>query len=124
MDEPGAAGGTAFAAAAEITKSCIPATCLLIGGWRGAYNTFLGGYCARCIENHLHWQLDVTFGEDQSRYQRRHGVENLALLRKLTLTLLKAHPAKLSLAKKRYAASLDPDFLEEIFQDVGTLEKP
>lgn len=76
------------------------------------------------IENHLHWQLDVTFGEDQSRYQRRHGAENLALLRKLTLTLLKAHPAKLSMAKKRYAASLDPDFLEEIFPDVGTLEKP
>lgn len=76
------------------------------------------------IENQLHWQLDITFGEDQGRYQRRHGVENLALLRKLTLTLLKAHPAKLSMAKKRYAASLDPDFLEEIFPDVGTLEKP
>jgi predicted transposase YbfD/YdcC len=76
------------------------------------------------IENQLHWQLDITFGEDQNRYQRRHGVENLALLRKLTLTLLKAHPAKLSMAKKRYAASLDPDFLEEIFPDVGTLEKP
>src|SRR5262249_20682253 len=58
------------------------------------------------IENHLHWQLDVTFGEDRNRVTRRNAAENLALLRRLTLTLLKAHPAKLSIAKKRYAAAL------------------
>ena len=68
------------------------------------------------IENSLHWQLDVTFGEDGNRVRRRHGAENLALLRRLTLSLLKPHPAQLSIAKKRFAAALDPDFLEEILR--------
>jgi predicted transposase YbfD/YdcC len=36
------------------------------------------------IENHLHWQLDVNFGEDRNRVQKRHAAENLALLRRLT----------------------------------------
>ena len=59
------------------------------------------------IENRLHWQLDVNFGEDRSRVSKRHEAENLALLRRLTLTLLQAHPVKLSIAKKRFAAALD-----------------
>jgi predicted transposase YbfD/YdcC len=76
------------------------------------------------IENNLHWQLDVTFGEDRNRVQKRHGAENLALLRRLTLCLLKANPAQLSIAKKRFAAALDCDFLEEILRGDGNLEKP
>lgn len=75
------------------------------------------------IENHLHWQLDVTFGEDRSRVTKRNAAENLTLLRRLTLTLLQAHPAKLSIAKKRFAAALDTDFLEEILRGNGILEK-
>ena len=75
------------------------------------------------IENSLHWQLDVTFREDRSRVTRRNAAENLALLRRLTLSLLKAHPAKLSIAKKRFAAALDTDFLEEILRGDGILEK-
>jgi predicted transposase YbfD/YdcC len=76
------------------------------------------------IENSLHWQLDVTFQEDRNRVTRRNAAENLALLRRLTLSLLQAHPAKLSIAKKRFAAALDPDFLEEILRGDGVLEKP
>jgi predicted transposase YbfD/YdcC len=75
------------------------------------------------IENSLHWQLDVTFDEDHNRVTKRNGAENLALLRRLTLSLLHAHPAKLSIAKKRFAAALDPAFLEEILQADGILEK-
>jgi predicted transposase YbfD/YdcC len=75
------------------------------------------------IENSLHWQLDVNFDEDNNRVRKRHAVENLALLRRLTLSLLQAHPAKLSIAKKRFAAALDPDFLEEIVRGDGILEK-
>jgi predicted transposase YbfD/YdcC len=66
------------------------------------------------IENHLHWQLDITFREDANRVQKRHGAANLALLRRLALGLLKRHPSKLSLACKRLAAALNPGFLEEI----------
>ena len=74
------------------------------------------------IENNLHWQLDVNFGEDHNRVQKRQAAENLALLRRLTLSLLQTHPAKLSVAKKRFAAALDPDFLEEILRGDGILE--
>jgi predicted transposase YbfD/YdcC len=75
------------------------------------------------IENQLHWQLDVTFAEDANRVTKRHAAENLALLRRQTLSLLLAHPAKLSVAKKRFAAALDTDFLEEILHAPGILEK-
>jgi predicted transposase YbfD/YdcC len=75
------------------------------------------------IENNLHWQLDVNFGEDRNRVQQRNAAENLALLRRLTLSLLKAHPSKDSIAKKRFAAALDTDFLEEILSADGILEK-
>jgi predicted transposase YbfD/YdcC len=75
------------------------------------------------IENSLHWQLDVNFDEDHNRVTKRHAAENLALLRRLTLALLQAHPAKLSIAKKRFAAALDPSFLEEILRGDGVLEK-
>jgi predicted transposase YbfD/YdcC len=68
------------------------------------------------IENNLHWQLDVTFGEDRSRIQSRHGAENFDLLRKLALTLLKQHPGKESIACKRLHAALDVGFLQEVIQ--------
>ena len=68
------------------------------------------------IENNLHWQLDVPFGEDRSRIQARHGAENFDVLRKLALVLLKRHPAKESIACKRLHAALDVNFLEEVIQ--------
>jgi predicted transposase YbfD/YdcC len=75
------------------------------------------------IENNLHWQLDVSFGEDNSRIQDRRGAENFGLLRKLALSLLKRNPAKKSIARKRKAAALDTDFLEEILAGVHNTEK-
>lgn len=75
------------------------------------------------IENNLHWQLDVNFAEDGNRVQKRNAAENLALLRRLTVSLLKAHPSKDSIARKRFAAALDPSFLEEILRGDGILEK-
>ncbi len=68
------------------------------------------------MENCLHWQLDVTFGEDASRIQKRQGAENFALLRRLALALLKRHPGKGSMRTKRYEATLDVAFLEEILK--------
>lgn len=44
------------------------------------------------IENTLHWQLDVGFGEDKNRVTKRHAAENLALVRRLAVSLLKQHP--------------------------------
>jgi len=75
------------------------------------------------IENNLHWQLDVSFREDESRIENRHGAANFALFRKLALSLLKQNPRKDSLARKRKAAALDPDFLAEILAGPAKLEE-
>lgn len=75
------------------------------------------------IENNLHWQLDVTFAEDANRVQRRQGGQNLALLRRLALSLLKRHTGKASMACKRLAAALNPAFLEEILSSDCNLGK-
>jgi predicted transposase YbfD/YdcC len=68
------------------------------------------------VENGLHWHLDITFGEDASRIQKRWGAENFAQMRRLALSLLKQHPAKSSVACKRLAAALNTDILEEILR--------
>jgi predicted transposase YbfD/YdcC len=73
------------------------------------------------IENGLHWSLDVTFREDDSRIQKRNGGTNFALVRKIALSLLKRHPADESINRKRYAAALDTSFLEEILTSSNKL---
>jgi predicted transposase YbfD/YdcC len=75
------------------------------------------------IENGLHWQLDVTFREDDNRVQRRNGATNLALLRRMTLSMLRQHPGKGSIACKRLAVALDTSFLEEILRSNQILGK-
>jgi predicted transposase YbfD/YdcC len=66
------------------------------------------------IENGLHWVLDVTFNEDASRIRQGHAAENLGLLRRLSVNLLKREPSRLSLKMKRYQAGLNNDFLLKI----------
>ncbi len=46
------------------------------------------------IENSLHWQLDVTFGEDQCRVRQGHADANLSLLRRTALSLLKNNQSR------------------------------
>ena len=66
------------------------------------------------VENHCHWQLDVTFREDDNQVRERTAQTNLAVVRRLALNLTKQEETKMSLAKKRFAAALDTDYLEEI----------
>jgi predicted transposase YbfD/YdcC len=75
------------------------------------------------IENNLHWQLDLTFDEDSNRVQHRHEAENLAIVRRLALGLLKQHPSKKSVACKRLAAALNTAFLEEVLRPGGNSGK-
>lgn len=75
------------------------------------------------IENNLHWQLDVSFHEDASRIANRNGAANFAILRKMALALLKQHPRKDSIARKRKTAALDADFLVETLSGAARLEK-
>jgi predicted transposase YbfD/YdcC len=66
------------------------------------------------IENSLHWVLDVTFGEDQSRARDRRLASNLAWLRRLAIGLLKRHPSKHSIKGKREIAGWDNLFLSQV----------
>jgi predicted transposase YbfD/YdcC len=64
------------------------------------------------IENRVHWILDVTFAEDASRVRRDHGPENLAMLRRLALSILQQDTSvKDSLKGKRQRAGWDDEFL-------------
>lgn len=67
------------------------------------------------IENRLHWQLDVTFGEDQSRIRRGHADANFSILRRTALSLLKNnHTLKVGIKNKRLAAGWDDDYLVQV----------
>lgn len=64
------------------------------------------------IENQLHWVLDVTWGEDKSRIRRGHGGENMALLRRLAISVLNQETSKKrSLKQKAKRASMSPDYM-------------
>ncbi len=66
------------------------------------------------IENSLHWVLDMTFDEDRARNRKDYGLENLAILRKLTLKLLQKARPKLPIAGKRKRAGWSDDFAKSI----------
>jgi predicted transposase YbfD/YdcC len=70
------------------------------------------------VENTFHWTLDVTFREDDARLRVGHSAENFAVLRHIAFNLLKRHPAKLSLKRKRYKAALDDQFLFDLISQV------
>jgi predicted transposase YbfD/YdcC len=63
------------------------------------------------VENSLHWQLDVTFGEDQSRLRKGHADANFSLLRRTSLSLLKNNKSvKVGVKNKRLCAAWDDDY--------------
>jgi len=65
------------------------------------------------IENGCHWILDVTYREDDSRIREANVRENFAWLNRFTLSLLKQHPAKDSIAMKRRSCGWNDQFLIE-----------
>ena len=67
------------------------------------------------IENQLHWQLDVSFDEDAARTRKDYGPENLALLRRIALDILRAHPDKRSIRRKMNLARLSRTYFNELF---------
>jgi predicted transposase YbfD/YdcC len=66
------------------------------------------------IENQLHWVLDVVFAEDAQRARKDAAPENLAVLRRLALNLLRAHPDSISMRRKINAAAWDENFLLDL----------
>jgi predicted transposase YbfD/YdcC len=63
------------------------------------------------IENSLHWQLDVTFQEDQCRVRKGHADANLSLLRRTSLSLLKNNKTeKVGVKNKRLCAAWNDEY--------------
>ncbi|NJN15411.1 MAG: ISAs1 family transposase [Oscillochloris sp.] len=67
------------------------------------------------VENSVHWVLDVVWREDDSRMLVGKGPENLAVLRRIALNIVRQdHHSKKSLKMRRFRASLDTDYLLQL----------
>jgi len=73
---------------------------------------FVRGHWA--IESTLHWCLDVTFREDESRVRDRNTATNLAWLKRFGLSLLKQQDDKHSIAMRRRVAGWNLDYLAQV----------
>lgn len=66
------------------------------------------------IENGCHWILDMVYREDESRIREERLRESFAWLNRFTLSLLKQHPAKTSIAMKRRSCAWNDEFLLQV----------
>ncbi len=67
------------------------------------------------IENNLHWVLDVAFREDDSRIRKDNAPENVAMLRRVALNLLKADKTtKAGVQTRRKKAGWDENYLARL----------
>lgn len=66
------------------------------------------------IENRLHWVLDVTFKEDQSRLRKGFGARNMAVVRHFALNLVRSASDKRSIKLRRKAAAWKTDYLQQL----------
>jgi predicted transposase YbfD/YdcC len=73
------------------------------------------------IENGLHWVLDVAFREDESRTRSGFAGENLGLVRRAAVCLLKRAGEKGSIETKRLRAGWDDDFLLKVLQGIPVI---
>lgn len=71
------------------------------------------------VENGLHWHLDVTFKEDGCRARKKNAAQNLSLLRKLALQIVRQTPDKLSMRKRLVRASWDSGYLTTLLKNYG-----
>ena len=63
------------------------------------------------IENQEHWVLDVQFGEDACRTRRDHSAENLALIRRVALNVLRHNgPPRDSIRQRKIRAALNDGY--------------
>ena len=81
---------------------------------------------AKAVRNHwgvesCHWMLDVVFREDESTVKKNNGAENLSMLRKIAMNILKKEipgEKKISKNMKRFRAGIDEKFLEKIVDEM------
>lgn len=73
------------------------------------------------IENSLHWVLDVVFHDDLARLRSGHGPHNMAVVRHMAMNLVRQPVDRHSLKVRRKRANLDPDYLEKLIRQSGSL---
>ena len=67
------------------------------------------------VENSLHWVLDMTFREDESRIRKDNAPDNFAVIRHLALNFIKKEKSeKMSVRAKRKKAAWDNNYLSKI----------
>ena len=67
------------------------------------------------VENKLHWQLDVSFNEDLNRLRSGYAAENIALMNKIALNLLKNEKSvKVGIKNKRLKAGWDNAYMMKV----------
>lgn len=71
------------------------------------------------IENALHWTLDVTFKDDQSRLRKGHGANNMAIVRHFAINLIRTADDNKSIKLKRKRAAWDIKYLETLLGHIA-----
>ena len=67
------------------------------------------------VENHLHRQRNVVFYEDDARTRKNYGPQNLGVIRRIALGILRAHPDNRPIARKMKRALWKREFFYELF---------
>jgi predicted transposase YbfD/YdcC len=81
-------------------SSCAPVAAPLLGASRKHW----------AVENSLHWTLDVTFREDESRIRKEAAPENYAIFRHIALNIIRRNTSiDASVKRKRHMAALNDD---------------
>jgi predicted transposase YbfD/YdcC len=99
-----------------INEKMQTSTSFYISSLRGKSPEDMAGYIRNHwhIENKLHWQLDVTFKEDNSKVKNQKAVVNLHQIRKWALHLLKKDETQMSFKRKRKKAHRDNEYLKKV----------
>ena len=67
------------------------------------------------VENNCHWPLDVVFDEDGCRARKNHAPQNISIIRRMGLDILRTHPADMSITRKMNLAAWNKEFRYDLF---------